>query len=180
MIKIATGSGHSGNTETGASNDNDFEDTYNDIINAAFIEELKRRGCNTFLDISMPINQACNAANHWQADLAIQHHFNAGGGKGIEVLCWGDDVGLMYAKRISEYVSEALGRPNRGAKVRQDLGFIRQTSMPAIIIEWEFIDSPDDFDETLVKVNINAAVKAAVNAILGNEEQVCPTCKRPL
>lgn len=98
------------------------------------------------------INQIVNKANSYPLDLFISIHFNAGANdsKGNEKSC-GTEVLVynqqgekyVYAKRVVEQISK-LGFTNRGVKTRTNLGVLKSTKAPSILIECCFVDDKDD------------------------------------
>ncbi|MDQ7864124.1 N-acetylmuramoyl-L-alanine amidase [Peribacillus frigoritolerans] len=68
-------------------------------------------------------------------------HFNAGTKEigGTEVL-YGDGNKAL-AEKVLKAISEALAINDRGAKKRTDLGFLKGTAKPAILIEVCFVDT---------------------------------------
>lgn len=101
-------------------------------------------------DVNQSINAKVNMANAMKADLALDIHFNAGGGDGAEV--WasasggnGTKLGQNILKRLEE-----IGQNSRGVKTKKNaagadyFGFIRLTKMPSVIVECGFIDNPVD------------------------------------
>lgn len=79
-----------------------------------------------------------------KVDVSI--HFNASKGRvqygiGTEVLYY-DAVSL--ATNMSKAISSATGLKNRGAKKRQELAFLKGTTVPAILIEVCFVNSVED------------------------------------
>ncbi|MEG0147259.1 MAG: N-acetylmuramoyl-L-alanine amidase [Gordonibacter sp.] len=116
-------------------------------------DELRRRGhevydCTAPDDMGYPdeLDRQVCIANESGATLAVSMHLNAGGGTGPEVLYWdGDDHGRALAAKISANLARALGLPDRGAKAPDDdLAFLRDTGMTALIVEACFVDSPED------------------------------------
>ena len=82
-------------------------------------------------------------ANNWGADLYVEIHLNAGGGRGTEVEISGfGGKAEQYANRVSSKVSSALGLPNRGVH-QMNLIVLNRTNMPAILVECCFVDSND-------------------------------------
>ncbi len=85
-------------------------------------------------------------ANELEADIFISIHCNAGGGKGVETYCYKKGT---KAEKLAEYVQENLaedtGLIDRGVKTA---GFvvIKETVMPAILVETAFIDTEGDFN----------------------------------
>ena len=92
--------------------------------------------------------EICNRANDWNADLFVSIHCNASAGgkaRGCETWYWyGSNSGRILATCVqSEVVSSLNGLWNRGVK---DGNFyvLRNTEMPAILVELGFIDNNDD------------------------------------
>lgn len=85
-------------------------------------------------------------ANGLEADLFISIHCNAGGGKGVETYCYRTGT---KAETLAEYVQDCLveetGLYDRGVKTA---GFvvIKETLMPAILVETAFIDRADELN----------------------------------
>ncbi len=111
-----------------------------------------------------------NTANSLGADLYISNHVNSGGGCGSEV--WYSIVGgdsKEYAVAASNALSDIF--VNRGAKTRMGDGgkdyyhVIRETSMPAIIIEHGFIDCASDADILKNEQSLKRMARSVVNAI---------------
>lgn len=101
-------------------------------------------------DKDTDLNKMCRDANAWGADLAVSIHNNAGGGDGFEVFY--SVVGgksKTLAKNIEKEVKK-LGQNSRGTKIKKGtggadyFGFIRMTSMPAVICEGAFVDNKTD------------------------------------
>lgn len=115
-------------------------------------------------------------ANTCRNEVFISVHHNAHGtesANGFEVLHWPRSrKGRPLAEKICDLVCEYTPIRNRGPKPRSDLIVIRETRMPAILIEAGFISSPIDlrnflsdskrnkFHQTVAK-----AVKEALNEI---------------
>ena len=83
--------------------------------------------------------------NGRKRDLDISVHFNAyvetENPMGCEVLYATEDE---LAEDMAALISDAGGFINRGAKERDDLFFLNNTDMPAILIETCFVDSLTD------------------------------------
>ena len=94
------------------------------------------------------INWLVNAHNKTSRKLDVSVHFNSSGGtsnKGIgtEVLVYGESTKKL-ASDVSKAISDVSGLINRGVKVRADLGFLRGTNKPAILLEICFVNSSVD------------------------------------
>ena len=84
--------------------------------------------------------------NSTQRKVDVSVHFNVSSGRvqkgiGTEVLYY--DARTL-ATTMSKAISDASGLKNRGAKQRQELAFLRETKMPAILIEVCFVNSVED------------------------------------
>ena len=94
------------------------------------------------------INWLVNAHNKSSRKLDVSVHFNSSGGtsnKGIgtEVLVYGNSTKDL-ASDICKSISEVSGLINRGVKVRTDLGFLRGTNKPSVLLEICFVNSSVD------------------------------------
>lgn len=100
-------------------------------------------------DDSFPaISERWGAANSWGADYFISIHANAGGGTGAETFIAATKQGdRAFAQAVNDTLAAAMGLRNRGVKLDTQaavgsLGVLRNTRMPALLIELAFIDSP--------------------------------------
>lgn len=90
-----------------------------------------------------------NIANKNDADLALDIHFNAGGGDGAEVFAtYSGGYGTTLGNNILDEL-EKIGQNSRGVKYKTEggvdyFGFIRETNMPAVIVECGFLDNKTD------------------------------------
>lgn len=97
----------------------------------------------------VPLIERTNMANAWGADLLVSIHANAyqgvmGGHGGIDTFVYGT-VGHSYkiAQIVQRNLIAATGLRNRGVKVA-NFHMLRETDMPAILIEHGFMDSTTD------------------------------------
>jgi len=110
------------------------------------------------------IGAIVNWHNSRERDMDVSVHFNAfaptEGPMGTEVLFLsaGD-----AAARVSRAIAEAGGFRNRGAKFRDNLGFLNRTEKPAILLEICFVDSAGDAG--LYRANFDAVCRAAASAL---------------
>ncbi|MET3697104.1 N-acetylmuramoyl-L-alanine amidase [Bacillus oleivorans] len=112
----------------------------------------------------------CNAVNK-NGRLDVSIHLNAGGGTGSEVLYY-DQKAL--AAKVSASICKVAGWRDRGAKIRDDLYFLRNTDAPAILIEVCFIDSASDMK--ILNEKMDAIVNAIAKELTGKNGKV-PTPK---
>ena len=155
IYKVSGSAGHGGN-DPGAVAAGKFKESVMALtVTTACVNELKKNKDlkikqTRLSDINQSITAKVNMANSFGADLALDIHFNAGGGDGAEVWCshvggTGEVLGKNILKRFEE-----IGQNSRGVKTRlnesgQDyFGFIRMTKMPAVIVECGFIDNATD------------------------------------
>jgi N-acetylmuramoyl-L-alanine amidase len=85
----------------------------------------------------------CSIANTAKCDYCISIHHNAGGGEGTEVYAI-SDAGKQLAEPVLKSLC-ALGFKNRGVK-SNGYYVLKNTNMPAILVEVCFIDKKSDCD----------------------------------
>ena len=140
------------------------------LINVGHQVKMSRNSktSNVGSSLSQSINTRVNMANEWGADLFVSIHCNAGGGIGTETLVYHSyGEAYKYAQRVQESIVNNLNTVNRGVKVRTDLGVLRLTSMPAILIETAFIDNYHDAQ--LLKNKQNEFAEAIFEGIIGQK-----------
>ncbi len=135
---------------------------------------LEKHGIETKLsrstDIYLTINERHQLANAWEADYFISIHCNAGGGTGTETLYYKTNS-KAYAQTLQSTFIDAMGLRNRGVKYRDDLGVIKWTNMPAVLIELAFIDTVNDAKILKEKQNKMAqAIAEGFFKLLGTKE----------
>lgn len=141
-----------------------------ELFEAAGYTVFMSRTTDTFVSLSDRTTQA----NNLNADLLISNHVNAGGGTGSEVWCsiYGG-TGRVIAERVCNNLSTIFA--NRGVKTRQGehgdyLHMIRESKMPAILIEHGFIDNVNDANKlrpTGTNSYVDQMAQATVDAVMG-------------
>ena len=122
-------------------------------------------------DVDRSITRDANLANENRADALVEIHFNSNQGTpgtGTEAFVSIRDTGRArtLATAILNRI-EALGFRNRGVKTQvnaqgQDaFGILRQTHMPAVLLECAFINNPAD----MALFNANAMARAVADGI---------------
>lgn len=176
LMKIAFCAGHGGNNSTAGKRtpDGEYEWLFNDKVAKAFAEELAKYENVELLrtdDITgkkdVTLTTRTNAANKWKADIYISFHHNANTSK------WGTWTGVetfVYtsasakAKKLAEAIHPkfvaAYGLRDRGIKA-SNLHIVRETNMPAILVEGGFMDSTID----IKKLRNDSVLKAAGIAV---------------
>lgn len=108
--------------------------------------------------LTLVVQQANRQELHW----FISIHFNAAGGRGVEVYTY---EGRQYedALNVCYNISSLLGIPNRGVKKGTGLYVIRKTKAKSMLIEVCFVDS-DDADKYL-SIGHKAVAQAIVDGL---------------
>jgi N-acetylmuramoyl-L-alanine amidase len=113
-------------------------------------EELERQGHTivwTGGDHDPSLSTRVNEANASKADIFISCHWNAGGGTGTETYVYQrGGKAEKLAKEVHSRLISAMGFADRGVKTA-NFYVIKYTNMPAILIEYGFMDSPNDHDQ---------------------------------
>ena len=110
------------------------------VLKELGIEIMFSRTSNT--DVSL--SERCRMANTWGADYFISIHFNSGGGVGVETFALAaGGKGERLANAVHKGLIEHTGATDRGRKFA-NFQVLRDTSMPAILIEGGFVDSDID------------------------------------
>jgi len=142
-------------------------------ITAEISKQAKARGITvTDSTTSGDLKGAIKLANASGAELALSIHINSGGGSGFEV--WYADnttaANIARAKAISTALAKYYGLPDRGAKKDSTnrygrLGWCRDTTMPALLIEWGFIDNKADMQK--ITSDIPGGVRVLLDVVAG-------------
>ncbi|MUP47972.1 N-acetylmuramoyl-L-alanine amidase [Veillonellaceae bacterium M2-8] len=90
--------------------------------------------------------EVCEHANKSGADLFVSLHFNAFNTRasGTEVFVSNTPASVLLGHIILSHIHAVLPLPNRGIKERMELFVLRQTIMPAVLVEPCFIDNNTD------------------------------------
>lgn len=110
-----------------------------DILDNNGIATVMSRDDDTYVGI----NERVRMANQSGADYFISIHSNAGGGEGTETLYYTRES-VPFAEIIQENFVNQMGTIDRGIIFRDNLGVIKRTYMPSVLLELGFIDSPVD------------------------------------
>ena len=132
-------------------------------------------------DISL--KERCEEANDYFAKLYISIHHNAGaylreGVGGIVVFHYPSDSNEEKAKRLYDLLIAETGLKGNRAKpivANRSLAVLKNTKMPAFLIELGFMDSPDDVPIILSEEHAQNAARAIVQFVL--EMQSGNKCK---
>ena len=125
-------------------------------------------------DENDPLTEEIREANASGAICAVDFHNNAGGGDGFEAIhsiVSNSTGGKALAKAIEREV-KAIGQNSRGIKTRKNnsgsdyFGFVRQTKMPAVIIEGCFVDNKKDVKDFDTDAELKAYGEAVAKGII--------------
>ena len=122
------------------------------------------------------LSEKISGINAGEFDLALDLHFNAGGGRGCEVVHFpGSQHRRVQADIMSSEIALYMNLRNRGAKDGWYMGgdnpgtkpdaFVAQTNCPAFIPEPLFIDNDKEVEYWLVAGRHEQIADAIVNGI---------------
>ncbi|SFM27109.1 Putative peptidoglycan binding domain-containing protein, partial [Gracilibacillus orientalis] len=99
-------------------------------------------------DVDRALEERTNMANDWKADYFVSFHNNSHNGQasGFESFIYNGKVSsaaMRHQQNIHQYLVNMLDVNNRGAK-RADFSVLRKSIMPAILLEFLFIDNKED------------------------------------
>ncbi len=119
--------------------------------NPEFEVRLSRPTPDTVLGTgnSSSLSTRVREANSWGADVFISLHTNAAtnpNATGAEALIYSRSSRVAYelAEDILEELTEATGLRDRGIIERPGLYVLKETNMPAVLVEMGFITNPAD------------------------------------
>ena len=122
--------------------------------------------------LSDSLNTRVNLANRYGVDLFVSIHCNSFNkqANGTETLVYSFNSSAMeYAERIQKSIIDKLGTKDRGVKERKDLVVLKNTLMPAVLVETAFIDNVYDA-ELLIKRQDDFA-EAIFEGITGSKKE---------
>lgn len=157
MVKIAYDAGHGINTPGKRSPDDEREWNFNNHVVLGFQAELLRykdvellRTDDSTGKTDVTLKARTDKANNWKADYYISFHHNANTSKwgtwtGVETFTY---TGVQtkstdLAKALHPALVKGYGLRDRGIK-QANFHIVRETKMPAILIEGGFMDSTID------------------------------------
>lgn len=97
---------------------------------------------NTYI----PLNKRVKIANDFDADYFISIHMNSSNDesvRGVEIWQYNDKNESMnrFSKSVCKEVSNILNIKNRGIKISKEIYVLKNTRMPACLIEIDFISN---------------------------------------
>jgi len=121
-------------------------------------------------DVFISLSDRADRANKQKADLFVSLHVNAGGGTGFEsYICRAASPGSIEMqniihKEVAAYYTGA-GLPDRGKK-RADFAVLKQTAMPAVLLENLFVDHKTDAQKLKDLAFLDGAVESISGGII--------------
>ena len=164
-MKFGIDIGHNAPPDTGAQGIK-FEDRLTTEVGLMVMEKLTALGHNVVdckpkkaFSVKDSLVKRVNTANSAQVDVFVSIHFNAFNGRahGTEIFAT-SEKGRQFAKPVLQEIVK-LGYFNRGVKNGSHLYVVRNTAMPAILVEGCFIDSQKDVNLYNGEAMANAIVK---------------------
>ena len=164
MFKIAIDSGHGINTPgKRCLKSLDSKETREWYLNDRIADKLEKklasyegyevlRVDDTTGTVDVTLSKRTQSANNWKADFYLAIHHNAGlngrSGGGIISIAYtkASEKSLTYQKLIYDELIATTGlKGNRSDPCpKQNLQVLRETNMPAVLVECGFMDSPTD------------------------------------
>ncbi|WP_339213963.1 N-acetylmuramoyl-L-alanine amidase [Ornithinibacillus sp. FSL M8-0202] len=177
MVKIALDAGHGINTPGKRTPDGEREWSFNSKVVAAATKYLNEYDNVTVIRLDDPtgkidvsLTARTNKANDQKADILVSYHHNANTGQwgtwtGTETYHYpGSSTGLAIAKKIHPAIVGAMGLRDRGIK-SENFHMLRESKMPAILIEGGFMDSTIDIKKLRDDAVLDRTGKELADAI---------------
>ncbi|MEH2267395.1 MAG: N-acetylmuramoyl-L-alanine amidase [Nostoc sp.] len=170
-MKFGIDSGHNCPPDTGASGIK-FEDNLTLDVGNRVIAKLRALGNEVVVckpssarTVTESLSKRCSTANASKVDIYVSIHFNCFNGQanGTEVYAT-SETGRKIAKPVLDEIVK-LGFFNRGVKSGSHLYVLKNTDMPAILVEGCFIDSSRDMNLFNPEAMANAIVKGLTGKI---------------
>ncbi len=191
-MKFGIDSGHNCPPDTGARGIK-VEDNLTLDVGNRVITKLRALGHDVVVckpssanTVTESLSKRCATANASRVDTYVSIHFNAFNGQanGTEVFAT-SDAGRKIAKPVLDEIVK-LGFFNRGVKSGSHLYVLKNTNMPAILIECCFIDSAKDMNLFNPEAMANSIVKgltgtlptSPVTPVPDEEDNIDTTIKR--
>ncbi|MGG0643318.1 N-acetylmuramoyl-L-alanine amidase [Sporosarcina gallistercoris] len=179
MMKIALDAGHGLQTAGKQTPDGEKEWTFNNAVLLAALSKLKMYEKVDLLRVDdstgktdIPLKTRTDHANAWKADVYLSFHHNANTG------VWGDWGGVetyIYEGTVSKAKNlalliqpklvRAMGLRDRGVR-KKNLHVLRETQMPAVLIEGGFMDSRTDIQALRNPQRLKTQGEAIADAII--------------
>lgn len=177
MAKIALDAGHGYNTAGKRSPVGEREWSFNNKVVVATIKYLNEYQNATIIRLDDPtgktdvsLSARTNKANSQGADILVSYHHNANTGQwgswtGTETYHYpSSSLGRSLARKMHPAIVGAMGLRDRGIKTA-NFHMVRESRMPAILIEGGFMDSTIDIVKMRNNTVMDRTGKALAEAI---------------
>lgn len=188
MVKFAIAAGHGMNTPGKRSPAGEREWSFNNKVVTAAIKRLKEYEGVEIIRLDDPtgktdisLSARTNKANKAGADYLIDYHHNANTGKwgswtGTETYIYpGSKTGQALAKAVHPSIVKSMGLRDRGIK-SANFHMLRESRMPAILIEGGFMDSTID----IKKMRDDKVLERTGQALADALASYCKLKKKPI
>ena len=162
--------GHGG-SDPGAMRNNIQEKQMTIDIAKKIEKKLKAQGASVFMtrydDTFVSLNDRVVVTNEKKPDLFVSVHINAcerNEINGIETHYWKDDS-LDFAKAVHKSLISKIDANNRGV-IKSRFYVIRQTTVPAILLELGFISNSNEREELLTEERQEKSADAVCEGII--------------
>ena len=123
-------------------------------------------------DVYLSLSERAKIANDFKADYFLSIHINSATDssvRGIEVWQYSNknDKLNKFSKDLCEDVAKIFNVRNRGVKLSQKLSVLKNTNMPAALIEVDFISNVNAEKDLKVSSNIKAVALAIRDNLIG-------------
>ena len=175
MKKLVIDLGHGG-TDPGAIGPNKTHEA--DVV-LAIGKELNEllKGCNLEIKFTrlenkyISLTERANIANAFKADYFLSIHINSASDKtvrGVEVWQYSNTNEKLnrFSNGLCTDVSKILNIRNRGLKLSKELSVLRNTTMPAALIEVDFISNAQAEKDLKISANVKAIAVAIKNNLV--------------
>lgn len=173
-FKIFLDPGHGGHDPGAQSNGLHEKDAVLDMaLKTKRVLEHQYKGVKTKISRStdqfVELKQRANMANHWHADYFVSFHLNKSGqpSSGFETYIFNGNVSQETKTRqlhIHDYLINRINTKDRGRKTA-NFSVLRNTSMPAMLIEYGFLDNSSENQKLQKKSYRNKLGKLTADAI---------------
>lgn len=139
----------------------------NELLNGCNLEVKFTRLSNKYLSLT----ERAKIANDFKADYFLSIHINSASDntvRGVEVWQYSNKNEKLnkFSNGLCTDVSKILNIRNRGLKLSKELSVLRNTTMPAALIEVDFISNAQAEKDLKVSANIKAIALAIKNNLV--------------
>ncbi|REB04813.1 N-acetylmuramoyl-L-alanine amidase [Sporosarcina sp. BI001-red] len=181
MVKIVLDAGHGLRTPGKQTPNGEKEWMFNNAVLLAAQTKLKMYETVELLRVDdptgktdIPLKTRTDQANAWNADVYLSFHHNANTGVwgdwgGVETYTFEGNRSSSKADKLAQLIQprlvRAMGLRDRGVR-KKNLHVLRETKMPAILIEGGFMDSRTDIHALRNPHTLKAQGEAIADAII--------------